>query len=483
MCGSVRRPPGGWKGAVWTRISPPRMQALRNNIVALWNNHRLWVLAGGAVTLVAIAGVAIYFAFIKRPGDVDCPDPCTIVAEEELKPVVGVANWPLYGLNPERTRYLNAPAVTPPYIVKWRYKGRRLLEYSPILVGGSLYGVNNNGLAFSVKTRNGKARWKREVAALNASAPAYGEAKGRRIIYISNLEPGQVLALEAHNGQEIWRRPLPGRTESSPLVVGNKVILGCECGTLFAFDRITGKTLWERDLGGEIKAAPAYHDGVVFVGTYGGDMNAIQINDGSVKWSTGSQGSSFGRTGRIYAAAAVGFGRVYVGSIDSRMYSFDEETGDLVWSHSTGGYVYAAVALADTPSTDPTVYFGSYDGTFYALDAKTGDERWSASPGGSISGAASVIGETVYVANLSSTETTGYSLGNGNEVFNFRDGAYNPVISDGNRLYLTGYKTLYALKPISEAELKAAAKRKAAKARQKAKQQGGGEKGGGKKKK
>jgi outer membrane protein assembly factor BamB len=453
------------------------MQALRNNIAGLWNNHRLWVLAGGASVLIAAVGVAAYFAFIKRPGDKDCPDPCTIETAAEEKAIVGVADWPIYGRNPERTRYLNAPKVNAPYVVKWRFKGRRLLEYSPILVGGSLYGVNNNGLAFSVKTRNGKARWKREIASLNASAPAHSNG----LIYISNLEPGQVLALGSQSGRRIWRRSLPGRTESSPLVVGNKVIVGCECGTLFAFDRKTGKSLWETDLGGEIKAAPTYHDGVVFVGTYGGDMNAIRAKDGSTKWSTGAQGSSFGRTGRIYASAAVGFGRVYVGSIDSRMYSFDEETGELLWSHSTGGYVYAAAALADTPTTDPSVYFGSYDGTFYALDAKTGDERWSANPGGSISGAASVIGETVYVANLDTTETTGYDAANGNEVFNFRDGAYNPVISDGNRLYLTGYKTLYALKPISEAELKAAAKRKAAnaKAKRKGNEEGGARKGAG----
>ncbi|MGH2984191.1 MAG: PQQ-binding-like beta-propeller repeat protein [Solirubrobacterales bacterium] len=443
------------------------MQALPKNIVDLWKNHRLWVLAGGTTVLVLVAGVAIYLAFIKRPGDKDCPDPCTIETEAEMKPTIGVADWPHYGLNPERARYLNAPEVKPPYLVKWRFKGRRLLEYSPILVGGSLYGINNNGLAFSVKTRSGKARWKREVAGLNASAPAYSQGKGHGIIYLSNLEPGQVLALDARDGKQIWRRALPGRTESSPLVVGNKVVVGCECGTLFAFDRETGKSLWETNLGGEIKAAPAYHDGVVFVGTYGGDMNAIRIDDGSTKWSTSAQGSSFGRTGRIYATAAIGFGRVYVGSIDSRMYSFDEETGDLAWSQSTGGYVYAGAVVADTPSTDPSVYFGSYDGTFYALDAKTGDERWSANPGGSISGAASLIGDTVYVADLNSTETTGYSAGTGKEVFNFRDGAYNPVISDGKRLYLTGYKTLYALLPISEAEIQAKAKAKAAKAKAK----------------
>jgi outer membrane protein assembly factor BamB len=418
------------------------MQSVLKNIAEVWSNHRAWVLSGGAALVVAV-GLIVYFAVIKRPGDVECPDPCAIETEAETKPIVGIADWPLYGLDEARTRYLNAPEVKPPYKIKWQFKAQHLLEYSPILVEGSLYGVNNNGIAFSVKTRSGKARWKRQVAELNASAPAFSDG----VIYISNLEPGQVLALDARDGRQIWKRPLPGRTESSPIVVGNKVIVGCECGTLFAFDKKTGKTLWETGLGGAIKAAPAYHDGVVFVGTYGGDMNAIRVNDGSTKWQTGSQGSSFGRTGRIYATAAIGFGRVYVGSIDSRMYSFDEDTGDLAWSQSTGGYVYAGAVAADTADTEPSVYFGSYDGTFYALDAKTGDERWSANPGGSISGAASLIGDTVYVANLSSTETTGYSAGDGKEVFGFRDGAYNPVISDGRRLYLTGYERIYALSP------------------------------------
>jgi outer membrane protein assembly factor BamB len=333
--------------------------------------------------------------------------------------------------------------VVPPFKIKWRFKGNRLLEYSPVLAGGSLYAVNNNGRAFAIKTRSGKARWKREIATLNASAPAYD----KHILYISNLEPGQVQALDAADGKTLWKRQLPGRTESSPVVVGNKVIAGCECGTLFAFDKATGKTLWETELGGEIKAAPAVSNGIVYIGTYGGDMNAVNVSNGEIKWSTGSQGASFGRAGRFYATAAVGFGRVYAGSLDGRMYSFEKETGDLAWSQSTGGYVYAGAVVADTPATQPTVYFGSYDGTFYALDAKSGNERWTADAGGSISGAASLIGETVYVGDLSTTQTHGYTASNGKEVFTFRDGAYNPVISDGKRLYLTGYKTIYSLKP------------------------------------
>jgi outer membrane protein assembly factor BamB len=415
--------------------------AIKNLWNNLWNNHR-WATIGTIAGVAAVVIAVVGYLILKRPADKSCEAPCTITSEAPT-PVSGLADWPMYGLNLERTRYLDAPAVKPPYSIRWRFKGGHLLEYSPILVGRQLFGINNEGLAFSVKTRTGKARWKRQIADLNASAPTYRDG----VIYISNLEPGQVVALATHDGHLIWKHPLPGRTESSPLVVGDKVIVGCECNTVFALDRASGRTIWERRVNGNVKAAPAYSDGVVYVGDYSGELNAIRVKDGSIKWQAGSQGSSFGRSGRFYATATVAFGRVYVGNVDGRMYSFDQQTGRLLWSHSTGNYVYAAAVAARTADTPATVYFGSYDGTFYALDARTGDERWSVHELGEISGAASLIGGTVYVADLRTTSTFGFDVRNGHRVFEYTDGAYNPVISNGQDLFLTGYKTLYELRP------------------------------------
>ncbi|HET8592855.1 MAG TPA: PQQ-binding-like beta-propeller repeat protein [Solirubrobacterales bacterium] len=440
---------------------------MRTTIENLWNDHRLATVAGAVGALAIVAAVAGYL-ILKRPEDKSCPDPCVLETTEEAAPVVETVDWPTYGLNNERTRYLDAPRVKPPYVAKWTFKGRKLLEYSPILVRGALYGVNNNGMAFSVKKRTGKARWIREIATRNASAPAYSD----RMIYISNLEPGQVIALSSRDGGTLWRRPLPGRTESSPAVVGNKVIAGCECGTLFAFDKRTGRTLWEADLGGQLKASPAISDGVAYIGDYSGTMSAVRVSDGSVEWQSDSQGTGVS-AGAFYGTAAVAFGRVYAGSKDGRVYSFNKNTGDLAWSQTIGGEVYAGAVAADTPKSPPSVYFGTYGGSgFYALDARDGSERWTADVGGSVIGAASVIGETVYVANLADTETDAFNVANGQKRWRFKDGAYNPVISDGARLYLTGYKTIYALKPTDDAEVK----RKAAKAKQKA----AGKKGAGK---
>jgi outer membrane protein assembly factor BamB len=445
---------------------------MRRTLQNIWKEHRLATFAGAAGLLAVAVAVAGYL-ILKRPEDKSCPDPCVIetTAKADAGPVVKSVDWPLYGLNEERTRYLDARRVKPPFTTKWTFKGRRLLEYSPILVNNALYAVNNNGLAFSVKKSTGKARWYTEIATRNASAPAYSDG----MIYISNLEPGQVIALRTRDGSVAWKRPLPGRTESSPVVVGNRVIAGCECGTLFAFDKATGKPLWDTDLGGELKAAPAVSNGVAYIGDYSGTMSAVQLNNGSVKWQSDSQGTGV-TAGDFYGTAAVAFGRVYAGSKDGRVYSFNKDTGDVAWSQTIGGEVYAGAVAADTPNTPPSVYFGSYGGsTFYALDARDGSVRWSSDSGGSVIGAASLIGETVYVANLDNTQTYAFNAVNGEKVWSFKDGAYNPVISDGIRLYLTGYKTLYALRPTTPADVKRKAKR--AEAKRKAAGKGGKKKG------
>ena len=414
----------------------------------LWRrNPRAGLVAAGAATAGAAAVVVVAAILADKPADVSNPDAPFAAAE---KPTVKLVPWPLYGFDPERTRYLPSARVKPPFRVAWRFNARKLVEYSPIVVDGTLYGINNNGTAFAINRENGRLKWRRDVATLNASAPAFLDGR----LYVANLAPGQVQALNAANGRTIWLTPLPGRTESSPVIAGNKVLVGCECGILFALNRRTGRTIWSTEIGGEIKGAPALEGGIAYVGAYGGTVAAVRVADGSVKWRSGAQSAGLGQVGNFYATPTVAFGRVYVGNTDGRMYSFEKGSGALAWSHSTGDYVYSAAVAADTKTADPTIYFGSYDGTFYALDARSGGVRWTKPAGAAVSGAASVIGEVVYFANLRKTRTIGFDVKNGNRVFTFYDGAYNPVISDGELLYVTGKKWIYGLRPSKESPRK-----------------------------
>ena len=401
----------------------------------------LYVVA--AVLVLAGGATAAYFGFVKKPGNVSHPNVefTQPTAAPKPKVVPETFKWPFYGYTPDRDRYLDAN-ISPPFKRLWVWKAGSLLEFQPVLANGFLYLVENTGIAFAINANNGHIKWQRKVGSLNASSPAWNNDR----IYIATLS-GAMTCLDARNGHLIWKRNIPSRSESSPIVIHGVVYFGSEDGTVYALRASDGHPVWTYHAGGAVKAALAYSKGLLFFGDYSGTVTALRASDGSKAWDTGTNGRVFNQSGQFYSTPAVAFGRVYLGNTDNFVYSFVAKTGQLAWRHSTGAYVYSAAAVANVPGIGPTVYIGSYDGTFYALDARSGSVRWSHADGGAISGAPTLVGKIVYFSNLRSKTTIGLSAISGRKLWKSNHGAFNPVISDGKRIYLTGYSSEYALAP------------------------------------
>ena len=412
----------------------------------LLHRNRLPAIALLAAAIAVSAAVAGY-ELLKRPGDVHNPD-AIFKPEKPPKPPPKKAkaktvNWPMFGYDRARTRYLPARGIKPPFRKVWRFTDRPLLEFPPISVAGRLYIVNNSGFAYALEAKTGKTIWKRRIGRLNASSPTY--SKGR--LYVVNLVPGHIVKLDAKTGRTLWKRSLPGRAESSPLVIGRSVYFGCENGNLYSLSTVNGNIRWATALGGPVKSAPAYKDGKLYVGDYGGYMNAVDAETGELKWQSGSLGPGFGGSGAFYSTPAVAFGRVYAGNNDARVYSYDTSDGTLAWSYSTGGYAYSGPTVTSTRHSAPTVYIGSFDGNVYALNAKDGGVRWSRSAGGQVIGSLSAVGDIVYVAEFTIKTSSGFMMRSGSRVFRYPTGTYSPVISVGRCFYLTGYSSITALEP------------------------------------
>jgi outer membrane protein assembly factor BamB len=104
------------------------------------------------------------------------------------------------------------------------------------------------------------------------------------------------------------------------------------------------------------------------------------------------------------------------------------------------------------------VFVGTYDGKFYALDAATGDTIWQINAHGAVHAAPTVMNGLVYYAVCSSCgeaaqrsvargsdATYAVRARDGHRVWSFPAGKYaNPVVSDGERLYVTGRGHEYA---------------------------------------
>jgi outer membrane protein assembly factor BamB len=240
---------------------------------------------------------------------------------------------------------------------------------------------------------------------------------------------------------------------------------GCENGVLYALRTSNGARVWETSVAGAIKGAPAYKDGTLYVGDYGGAMTAVRASNGEIRWQTQALGPGLGQPGSFYSTPAVAFGRVYIGNNDSRVYSFDADTGELAWTFSTGDWVYSGPTVAQVPGTPPTVYIGSFDGNVYALDARSGEARWTFDMNGRVIGSLSVIGRTVYAATFDDTNTYGINARTGKKTFSYHTGAYMPALSDGKNLYLVGYSSIHALRPITRQQQQATRRRAEARER------------------
>ncbi len=357
--------------------------------------------------------------------------------------------WPFYGYSLDHQRAFSS-TLRPPYRRIWTFNSNGLLEFPPVISAGVLFQLNDNAVVNAVNAQTGQRVWYRKLGVLSASTPAVGNGA----VYVTVLDGGdgngRVVALSAGDGHTLWQRELPSASESSPLLHDGIVYFGSQGGTVYALRASDGSTAWTYDASGSVKGSPTYWHGMLFFGDYGDQVHAISARTGQPLWSASGSDS-------FYATAAVGFGRVYIGDTSGEMYAFDARSGNQLWEQQTGNDIYASAAVLNTSGLGPTIYLGSYDGTFYALDAGSGGIRWSYAAGGRISGSATIIGSIVYFADLGDRSTIGLDLRSGHPVFNAGFGEFDPGISDGQRLYLSGYASLVGYVPAGAASTAAPA--------------------------
>ncbi|HEY2334397.1 MAG TPA: PQQ-binding-like beta-propeller repeat protein [Solirubrobacterales bacterium] len=361
-----------------------------------------------------------------------------------------LVGWPLFGRVPERTHYLPARerALDPPLREAWSINTHALIEFPPAVANGVAYVVNKYGNAKAVRLSDRKILWelnpnpKDSGIPTDVTAPVYHQGK----VFFADVD-GDLQAVDASTGKQVWARKLAGHLESSPMAVGGTLYLGTDKTNVVAVRASDGRVLWQFNSPGAIKASPSFHDGRIFVADYESGMFCLNATNGRLLWRTNtSKVPPFGQGG-FFSSPAIAFGRVYAGRDDGRIYAFDEKTGKVDWSFPTDNFVYGSPAVARVPGTPPTVYIGSYDEHLYALNALTGRKEWRYDVGGPVPGTSTVIGHTVYTSSFKTREAIGIDVRTRRKTFELRQAGYTPMVSDGRRLYLIGYYELIGLQP------------------------------------
>jgi outer membrane protein assembly factor BamB len=413
--------------------------------------RRRLLVGGGLVVIVLAVAIGLYVRGQNKPPEKRGSATEEFVTTEETEPAPPPKKrnprpWPTYGYDDAR-QHISPYRLRPPYKRLWTIDAHDTLEFPPTIGYGKMFLAQQKGLFFALHAETGRVAWRKSLGRCAASSPTIG----RHVVYQSYMHhvvcsqdqagaDGFVVAWDADSGHELWRYKTQP-VESSPLLHGDRLFIGSWDNGVHAINAKNGRRIWRFQADNQVNTSAAYWRGRIFIGSDSGTLYALSAKTGRLLWSSGS-GTEF-----WYATPTVAYGRVYIGNTDGTMYVFGAKTGHLLWARPLGSYIYGAAAVYRRK-----VFVGTYDGKFYALDAATGDVRWQISAGGAVHAAPTVMNGLVYYAVCSSCgeaaqrsvtrgpdATYAVRVRDGHRVWSFPAGKYaNPVVSDGDRLYVTG---------------------------------------------
>jgi outer membrane protein assembly factor BamB len=182
-----------------------------------------------------------------------------------------------------------------------------------------------------------------------------------------------------------WVHETDAPVTSSAAVSQGRVFIGSHDGNMYALDAYTGAELWRVDTGDRVLASPAVygvlppaHAGIVITGTESGTIWGLDAESGTPIWSTSIPVSNdvrdlaFGPAAfSIRSSPIIYQNKVYVGSMNGRVYCINPDNGQIVWEYQTDGPVGASAACLNG-----RVYIPSTDMYLYCLDYESGNLIW-----------------------------------------------------------------------------------------------------------
>jgi outer membrane protein assembly factor BamB len=271
---------------------------------------------------------------------------------------------------------------------------------SPAVVDGSLYSGSANGDLYALDASTGSQLWSFAATAAINSSPAVSNG----VVYVASSD-GKLWAVNTSDGSAFWGSPvtLSGTSNSSPTISGGIVYIGTTTN-VYAIDATTGSVDWTAapGAGSFSGTSPALANGsVVYTSSTGHVLEyASGAGGGALQWNANPGGS--------LTTPAIVSGSIYVGSGNGNFYALSLASGATQWSQNP-----SAVPFASAPAyAGGFIYAGSNDGTVYQYDT-TGGNAWNNGNGAAYRSPIAVANGVVY-AGSNDNGIYAFNASNGN---------------------------------------------------------------------
>lgn len=261
------------------------------------------------------------------------------------------ADWTQPGGNPSKSMGHLALAEAPSQA--WSTSiagstGRARLAAAPVVAGGTLYVMDTNAVVHAFDATTGASRWQFQSANSDENRRAnFGggvSVDGARVYATNGL--GEVVAIDAAAGTQVWRVKPGGPLRGAPTVADGNVYVVSHDNQLFALNQTDGSVIWTQSGTLESQgvfgaAAPAVGQGTIVAGFSSGELNAYRYENGRSLWSDtlsrSTISTSVSSLADIDAEPVIDQGRVYAVGQGGRMAAVELGTGQRLWEQNIAG--------------------------------------------------------------------------------------------------------------------------------------------------
>ena len=245
-----------------------------------------------------------------------------------------------------------------------------------VVADGVVYFGDDKGQVYALAAEDGTEIWVHEHGARIADKPSVD----KQHVYFTSNDRG-LAAVRRATGELVWQHAIVHGTDVTPIPVGNRLYVSGYDGKSYAFDCQTGEVVWEHDFMEdappdqpgfdgkrarfqEIVARPggAACDGKLFVQAVFDQSRIIALD-----CKTGKRHWTFQAAGWMSCDPTIAGDRVFAASQDSHLYCLDLATGNEVWKFKCPGWMQSVIAI-----DAGKVYLPYHKGTLQQLDADTG---------------------------------------------------------------------------------------------------------------
>ena len=256
--------------------------------------------------------------------------------------------------------------------VAWLYAG-------PTIAEGMVYiGLQRRFAAIDLAT--GVPMWEVDPSPNGVWLGSFASAAVSEGVAIAAFSRGAdgVVAWDAYDGAELWRRPPPystGGVNTSPIIDQGLAFFGNGETVFFAVDLQWAEVRWQRKLVGAgfdwgygLPATPALGGGRHFIPTHHEYLFALDAQSGAELWNLRAQPSvihpvHYRAEARAFSSSPVATGEiVWVGGSDGILRALDGASGTGLWSQELG----APIMSGPVPSSC-MLFVATWDGTVRAM--------------------------------------------------------------------------------------------------------------------